>query len=106
MILAFRFLGLMFLGVFAHFGDGLAFVALAAAGLIGWRGLAFFWLALPTVALALAANQLYAHSTGTGKLSGALGNAVFELAVFAILSLAGFWLGRLLRRRKGKNLSV
>ena len=106
MILVFRFISLLFLGVAAHFGDGLAFLALAAAGLIGWRGLAIVWLALPTVTLAVFASQFYAEATGTDKLSGAMGNGVFQLAVFAVLSLIGFWLGRLARRPKGPKVPV
>jgi hypothetical protein len=73
-------------------------VALAAGGLIGWMAWPFPWLAIPPLALASVAAEIYAHSTGTGKSLSALGNFPFELIVFAALTGIGFGLGHLSRR--------
>ena len=101
MVLAFRFLVLIIFTAIAHFADGLAFAALAFGALFGWRAWPALWLAAPLLALATVAEQIYAHSTGTGKAASALGNFPFELIVFAILIAIGFGLGHALRRHRG-----
>lgn len=100
MVLALRVFGLIILVAIEHFKDGLAFPALVVGALIGWRGIRFYWLAAPVVILALASNQIYFYVTGPGKTSGAMGNVVFELAVFGLLSLVGYFIGRLWRNRR------
>ncbi len=102
MLLAFRFLWLILFTAAEHFRDGLAWPALALALLLGWRGFRIYWLAAPTLALAIYASQVYAHATGEGKISGAMGNFAFETMVFGFLALAGYGAGRFWRRR---NLS-
>jgi hypothetical protein len=97
--LALRFLVLIVLGAFEHLGDGLAYPALAAAVLLGWRGIGFYWLPVPILLSAFATQHIYAKVDTTGKLGGALGNIWFELMVFAFLSILGYVGGLLLRRR-------
>ena len=99
-LLAFRFLWLIVFTAAEHFRDGLAWPALAIAILLGWRGMAIWWLAAPALALAIYASHLYAHATGEGKISGAMGNFAFETLVFGSLALAGFLAGRFWRRSK------
>lgn len=99
MLVAFRLFWLLIFVAGEHFRDGLAWPALAVAALLGWRGLRVYWLAAPVVILALAAGRIYAEATGTGKVSGALGNVAFELIVFAVLSLSGYLAGWFWRRR-------
>ena len=101
MVLALRVFGLIILVAIEHFKDGLAFPALVLGALIGWRGIRFYWLAAPILILAFASSQIYFHVTGPGKTSGAMGNLVFELAVFGFLSLVGYFIGRLWRNRRG-----
>jgi hypothetical protein len=98
--LALRFLTLTALGAFEHLGDGLAYPALAAALLMGWRGIGFYWLAAPILLSAFAAQHIYANVASTGKLGGALGNIWFELMVFAFLSVLGYVAGLVLARRR------
>jgi hypothetical protein len=98
-LLAFRLFWLMIFVAAEHLRDGLAYPALAVAALLGWRGLRLYWLAPLIVALAVIAGQIYAHATGEGKISGALGNFPFELAVFAVLALAGYFAGRFWGKR-------
>lgn len=100
MYLALRFLVLIVLGAFEHLGDGLAYPALAAALLLGWRGIGFYWLAAPVILSAFAAQHVYANIASTGKLGGALGNIWFELMVFSFVSILGYLVGLLLRRRR------
>ena len=100
MLLAFRFLWLIVFTAGAHLQDGLAYPALAIAFLLGWRGIGVYWLAAPSVAMAVVAAQVYAHATSTGKISGAMGNLAFELMVFAALGLAGYLAGWFFRRRR------
>ena len=83
----------------AHVPDGLAFAAVAAGALVGWRRLSPVWLAPVAALLAVYASGIFAHATDTGKVSGALSNVFFELLIFALWSLAGFFAGRLMRRR-------
>ncbi len=99
MLVAFRLFWLLIFVAGTHFRDGLAWPALAVAALLGWLGLRVWWLAAPVVILALAAGRIYAQATSEGKISGALGNIAFELVVFAVLSLAGYLLGRYLSWR-------
>jgi hypothetical protein len=99
-VLALRFLVLIALGAFEHLGDGLAYPALAAALLLGWRGIRFYWLAAPILLSAFAAQHIYANVATTGKLGGALGNIWFELMVFTFLSILGYVAGLLLRPRR------
>jgi hypothetical protein len=98
-LLAIRIFWLVIFVSIEHFRDGLAYPALIVAALLGWRGIRFYWLAAPIVALALASSYIYAHATGAGKASTAIGIFWFELMVFAFLSLVGYLLGWFLRRR-------
>ncbi|WP_294538063.1 hypothetical protein [uncultured Rhodoblastus sp.] len=99
MLLVVRVFSLIIFATVAHFGDGLAFPALVAAALIGWRGIGFYWLAAPILALAFAANYMYSGVHSTAKEFAALGNIPFELMVFSFLSMVGYLLGWLFRRR-------
>jgi hypothetical protein len=100
LLLAFRFLWLIVFTAGAHLQDGLAYPALAVAFLLGWLRWRIYWLAAPALALAFFAAHIYAHATGEGKTSGAMGNFAFEAMVFGVLGLAGYWAGWLLRRRR------
>ena len=102
MYLALRFLVLIVLGAFEHLGDGLAYPALAAALLLGWRAIGFYWLLVPILLSAFAAQHIYAKVDTVGKLGGALGNIWFELMVFAFVSILGYLAGLfLVRGRSG-----
>jgi hypothetical protein len=98
-LLVIRVFSLVIYAAAAHFRDGLAYPALVVAALMGWRGIGFYWLAAPILALALAAGQIYLDATDAGKSVSALGNFPFELMVFAFLSLVGYLLGWLFRQR-------
>jgi hypothetical protein len=98
-LLVVRIFSLIIFATVAHFGDGLAYPALIVAALIGWRRIGFYWLAAPILALALAAGHMYSGVNSTAKEFAALGNFPFELMVFAFLSLVGYLLGWLFRRR-------
>jgi hypothetical protein len=98
MLLATRYFWLIVLAAGEHFADGLAYPAVLIAFALGWKGVRFDWLAMPILLSSYAAYYYYAQPTGEGKLSGAMGNFVFELMVFAFGYLVGWLLGR--RRRK------
>ncbi|MGO9391841.1 hypothetical protein [Rhodoblastus sp.] len=99
MLVVIRIFSLVIVAAVEHFRDGLAYPALIVAALLGWRGIGFYWLAAPILALAIAANQIYANATSSGKIAAAMGNFPFELMVFAFLSLVGYLAGLLWRRR-------
>ena len=99
MLVVIRIFSLVIVAAAEHFHDGLAYPALIVAALLGWRGIGFYWLAAPILALAIAANQIYANATSSGKTAAAMGNFPFELMVFTFLSLVGYLLGWLWRRR-------
>jgi len=98
-----RLFWLVVFAIAAHFRDGLAYPALAFSLFIGWRAWRPYWLAAPILLSAAYASHVYAWATGEGKISAALGNFVFELLVFALLSAAGFGFGWLLRRRNSRS---
>ncbi len=102
MVVGFRFLMLMIFAAGAHFGDGLAELALGFGLLFGARAWPSLWLTAPVIALATFAARFYAHATGTGKSVSALGNFTFELAVLLALTAIGFGLGHALRRAAGR----
>ncbi len=106
MVLALRVFWLIIFVAIEHFKDGLAFPALIVGALIGWRGVRFYWLAAPILILAFASSQIYFHATGQGMIGGAMGNLVFELAVFAFLSLAGYLAGRMWRSRRAARAAA
>jgi MYXO-CTERM domain-containing protein len=98
-LLAFRVFWLTLFAAVEHFSDGLAYPTLALSALIGWRGWRPFW-ALPLIVIpAVYASDLYSHASGGGKLPGAMSNVFFQLGAFALLALAGFLAGRLIRRQ-------
>ena len=100
MVLAFRFVALLLFAAAAHFGDGLAFAALAAGGLIGWLRWPVWLLAAPALGLGIYASEIYAHAASSGKLSGALSNFAFETLVFALVSGLGWGVARALRGKR------
>lgn len=99
MLVAVRLFWLMLEAAGAHFQSGLAWPPLVLSALIGWLGWRPYWLAPLIVIPAIVAAQTYADATGTGKLPGAMSNVVFQCGVFAMLSLIGFGVGWLARRR-------
>jgi hypothetical protein len=100
MLLAARYFWLIVFAAGTHFTDGLAYPAVLIAFALGWKGVRFDWLAMPILLSAYGAYYYYAHATSEGKLSGAMGNFVFELMVFAFLSAVGYLVGWALRRRR------
>jgi hypothetical protein len=100
MLLAARYFWLIVFAAGTHFVDGLAYPAVLIALTLGWKGIRFDWLAMPILLSAYAAYYYYAHASSEGKLSGAMGNFVFELMVFALLSAIAYLVGWALRRRR------
>jgi hypothetical protein len=98
-LLVFRVFWLTLFAAFEHFSDGLAYPTLALAALIGWQGWRPWW-ALPLIVIpAVYASDLYSQASGAGKLPGAMSNVFFQLGAFALLALAGFLAGWLVRRQ-------
>ncbi len=98
MLLVFRFIALAASGIGLQMVRGLGLVAFALAALIGWRGLSPVWLTPLILSFALASHYLFEHTTGSGKALSALGNFPFEVIVFILIALAGYFFGKLLRR--------
>jgi hypothetical protein len=98
MIVATRFIFLIFGAAGAQIANGLGLVALLLAAFLGWRRFRVVWLAGLVVVFAGLATFWFARATGSGKISGALSNGVVELIVYTVICVAGYLGGRGLRR--------
>ncbi|MCW2275368.1 hypothetical protein GJ654_12145 [Rhodoblastus acidophilus] len=93
MLTVIRFIALSASVAGVHLFDGLGFGALAFGFLIGLLAVRFYWLLLPAAGLANLSHLIYAESTGSGKMEGALGVFPVELFVFVMFTGLGYAIG-------------
>jgi signal transduction histidine kinase len=93
-----RMIGFMISAIGLQIATGIGLGALVLSALLGWFRAGFFWILVPTIGGAVAADYLFADISTGGKVINSASNLAFELIVYLIISAVGYTVGALARR--------